>query len=74
MLTKRCKLFLNNVEIFKNYFTIIKNYFTIMCMGGVWGHVCVPIACLVSMEARVGVGSPGTRVTDGCEPPCGYWK
>ena len=25
-------------------------------------------------ETRRGIGSPGTRVTDGGEPPCGCWE
>ena len=29
-----------------------------------WCHVCL----------RAGVKSPGTRVTDSCELPCGYWE
>lgn len=35
-------------------------------------HICVPRACLVSMEAEEGSGSHGTGVTGGCEAlsPC----
>lgn len=34
----------------------------------------VPHACLVTMEARRGVGSPGTVVIDSCEPSCECWE
>jgi hypothetical protein len=33
-----------------------------MCTGVLPAYLCV------------GVGSPGTEVTDSCEPPCGYWE
>ena len=28
----------------------------------------------VPVEPEEGTGSPGTGVTDGCEPSCGCWK
>lgn len=31
---------------------------------------CVPHVCLVTLGAWKGLGSPGTRVIDGYEPPC----
>ena len=33
----------------------------------------VHCVCLVSMPAE-SVTSPGTGVTDGCDPPCGCWE
>jgi hypothetical protein len=30
--------------------------------------------CAASMEARGGMGFPGTEVTDSCELPCGCWE
>lgn len=33
-------------------------------------YVCVPRACLVPTDDRRGIGSPGTRITDGCEVAC----
>ena len=36
--------------------------------------VCVYIVCeLAAHEDREGIIFPGTRVTDSCEPLCGYW-
>ena len=37
-------------------------------------YVCVPCVCLVPTEERIGVRSPETGVTDGCEPTCGFWE
>jgi hypothetical protein len=34
-------------------------------------HTCALFACLVPSEVGEDVGSPGTVVTDGREPPCG---
>jgi hypothetical protein len=28
----------------------------------------------VAPEARESGGCPGTGVTDGCQPPCGWWE
>lgn len=33
--------------------------------------VCVSLECLIPEE---GVGSPGTEVTESCEPPYGCWE
>ena len=35
-------------------------------------HVCAPLTCLVRPEG--GDRSPGTGVTDSCEPPRGCWE
>ena len=37
----------------------------------VYGFVSVDHVCAVT-EKRV-LGSPGTVITDGCQPPCGCW-
>lgn len=43
-------------------------YFYLMCVRVfVCMYLCVLLACLVPMS----IGSPGTRVMDGCELPCG---
>lgn len=34
-------------------------------------HVCIPLLCLVHMEAKEGFGSLGSGATDDCELPCG---
>jgi hypothetical protein len=35
---------------------------------------CAPHVCLVPLEARGNIESPGTRFTDHCEPPHGCWE
>jgi hypothetical protein len=37
-------------------------------------YIHVPCVYLESVEAREGVGSPETEVTDSCEPSCGCWE
>ena len=46
------------------YFLIVLCY---VCVHFAFMHVCAPHVCLVPMETREGVRSPGTGVTDGCE-------
>ena len=37
-------------------------------------HVCLWTTCMqCPWRPEQGVGSPGTEVTNGCEPPCGCW-
>ena len=38
----------------------------VACMYAAW--------CLDPMETRKGMVSPGTGITDSCEPPCGRWE
>ena len=46
-----------------------------MCVGVLnCMYVCVPCARLLPTEARVGIESPGTEITDSCEPSCGCWE
>lgn len=49
---------------FENVLFYMYEYFACMC-------VCAPCICLVLEDS---IGSPGTGVTDDCEPPCGCWK
>ena len=37
-------------------------------------YVCAPCACLVPVDSEKDIRSPGTEVTDGCEPSCGCWE
>ena len=37
-------------------------------------YVCMSCVCLAFEEARRGVRSPGTGITDSCELPCGCWQ
>lgn len=37
-------------------------------------RVGAPDKCLVPLGVQRGHRFPGTRVTDGCEPPCGCWE
>jgi hypothetical protein len=30
--------------------------------------------CAAHGSQKKSVGSPGTGVTDGCKPPCGFWE
>ena len=43
-------------------------YGTCVCLS-----LCMHITC-VYPEVRKGVRSPGTEITDSCEPPCGHWE
>lgn len=45
-----------------------------MCGCFAYTYVCVACTCPEPTEAEEGVWSPGTRVTEGCEPSCGCWK
>lgn len=36
--------------------------------------VSIPRVCLASPQALEGIRSSGTGVTDGCEPPRGFWE
>ena len=38
-------------------------------------HVCMyTVYAWYPQRPEEDIGSPGTGVTDGCEPPCGSWK
>lgn len=39
------------------------------CMRDYASHLC-----LVPKSTEEGIGSPGTRVKDGCEQSCDYWE
>ena len=42
-----------------------------MCIGIL--PACISIYCLYA-RCKASIRSPGTRVTDGCELPWGYWE
>lgn len=42
-------------------------FISLICMNALPVHMCVPLTCLVPMEAGRGPGSPGTEVADGYE-------
>ena len=48
-------------------------FFFNVCMFHLHVYVRAPHP-LVPEEPEEGIGSPGTGVTDGCEPPCGCWE
>lgn len=58
---------------FKNIFIILIVCLPMcfVCMSVVCIFTCV---CLVSTEAKEGIGSLRTGVVDGCEPPGGCWE
>lgn len=46
-----------------------------MCIGALAAHMSVHHLCAECTErTEDGVGSSGNVVTDGCEPPHGFWE
>lgn len=49
--------------------------FVFMCMDTLPADVSVQHACACCVwNSEGGVGSPGTGVSGGCQPPCGDWE
>lgn len=54
--------------------SFLKRFICIDVLFYVYGYfasmyVCAPCVYLMPVKAKNSVGSPGVRVTDGCEPP-----
>lgn len=49
--------------------------FVSICLGMGVLPICMSRHQLLYLQkAEKGTGSPGTGITDGCEPPCGSWS
>ena len=48
--------------------------FYFMCVSILATCMAVHMYARCPQKSEEGIRSPGTRVTDGCEPPCGCWK
>ena len=51
-------------------------YFYFLCVWVLCLHVCLCTPCMSGAHGsqKKGIRSPGTRVTVGCELPCGCWE
>ena len=54
------------------YFVALKKYSFYVVIRFACMYACAPCVCQLLLEPEEVVRSPGTAVTDGCEPPCGW--
>lgn len=47
--------------------------YNFICLIRLFSSVCMCMPCSYKGQKTASIGSSGTVVGDGCEPPCGLW-